>query len=324
METLLFWLFGATAVGAGLVSVSRKNAVASAVWLVVLFFGLAGTFVLLEAYFVAVVQILVYAGAIMVLFLFVIMLLDLRSDELRAHAGPKMRLPGILLSALFLLASVSVVRTAAEGEDAERVADRVSASLLLPAPPQDPSKPIAAVPIPAAPPPAFVDLVERRPVDLPLSKDLAARFAPARGGVPGGDLAPSRARTGTVPLDGKAVALVVALTPAGEATAWLDRDGDGAVSESEAVLPAGEPVRGEGGASVLLRLPLSAGADLPALEVAVRRGGLAAQPGGRPDGAPIAIGKALYDEWALPFEVTSVLLLGAIFGAVVLTKRKLS
>ena len=70
-----------------MIAISRKNAVASALWLVLMFFGLAGTYVLLEAYFVAVIQILVYAGAIMVLFLFVIMLLDLRSEELAVTGG---------------------------------------------------------------------------------------------------------------------------------------------------------------------------------------------------------------------------------------------
>src|SRR3989449_7483514 len=63
--------------GSGLLCITRKNPIASALWLVVTLFALAALFVLLDAQFIAVLQVLVYAGAIMVLFLFVIMLLNL-------------------------------------------------------------------------------------------------------------------------------------------------------------------------------------------------------------------------------------------------------
>jgi NADH-quinone oxidoreductase subunit J len=65
-----------------LLMILQKNPVGSALSLVLSFFSLAGLYVLLEAHFVAAVQILVYAGAIMVLFIFVIMLLNLKNDEL--------------------------------------------------------------------------------------------------------------------------------------------------------------------------------------------------------------------------------------------------
>ncbi|HVG93758.1 MAG TPA: NADH-quinone oxidoreductase subunit J, partial [Planctomycetota bacterium] len=90
----LFVLFGAVAVVSALLAVTRKNAVAAATWLVLMFFGLAAVFVLLEAYFTAVVQVVVYAGAIMVLFLFVIMLLDLKEADLRAASGPRLKIAG--------------------------------------------------------------------------------------------------------------------------------------------------------------------------------------------------------------------------------------
>jgi NADH-quinone oxidoreductase subunit J len=77
MISLLFWGFGGVAVVAALLCVTRTSAVASALWLVVTMFSLAAIYVLLDAQFIAVIQILVYAGAIMVLFLFVIMLLNL-------------------------------------------------------------------------------------------------------------------------------------------------------------------------------------------------------------------------------------------------------
>jgi len=109
MTQALFYVFAITAIAAAVLSISRKNAVASALWLVLMFFGLAGIYVLLEAYFVAAIQILVYAGAIMVLFLFVIMLLDLRSDELANLGPPRFRFLGLLAAAAFLALAVGVV-----------------------------------------------------------------------------------------------------------------------------------------------------------------------------------------------------------------------
>src|SRR6185295_13093750 len=76
--------------GSALLCITRKNPVASALWLVVTLFALAALFVLLDAQFIAVLQILVYAGAIMVLFLFVIMLLNLGRPgptDIRGPAG---------------------------------------------------------------------------------------------------------------------------------------------------------------------------------------------------------------------------------------------
>lgn len=80
MSELFWWLFASLAVGGGLGTVTRKNPVASLLFLVVTFFGLAAIYVLLGAHFLGAVQIIVYAGAIMVLFLFVIMLLNLGHD----------------------------------------------------------------------------------------------------------------------------------------------------------------------------------------------------------------------------------------------------
>lgn len=92
MSPFLFYFFAAlTLIFAGAV-VANRNPVASALCLVVSFLGLAALFVGLDAYFIAVIQVLVYAGAVMVLFLFIIMLLDLKAEERRkinlpAYAG---------------------------------------------------------------------------------------------------------------------------------------------------------------------------------------------------------------------------------------------
>jgi NADH-quinone oxidoreductase subunit J len=77
---LLWWVFASLAVGGAIGMVTRKNPVASLLFLVLTFFSLAAIYVLLGAHFIAAIQIIVYAGAIMVLFLFVIMLLNLGHD----------------------------------------------------------------------------------------------------------------------------------------------------------------------------------------------------------------------------------------------------
>ena len=76
MEGILFWVCGLLMVFGGLMMVVQRSAVVSAVWLIFAFVCAAGIFALLSAPFLAIMQILVYAGAIMVLFLFVIMMLQ--------------------------------------------------------------------------------------------------------------------------------------------------------------------------------------------------------------------------------------------------------
>src|SRR5881628_312424 len=86
MEAALFYIFAGLTLLSGLMVVANpfsRNPVTSAMFLVATIGALAGLFVLLHAFFLAAVQVLVYAGAVMVLFLFVIMLLDLRAEERR-------------------------------------------------------------------------------------------------------------------------------------------------------------------------------------------------------------------------------------------------
>ncbi len=78
---LLFYLFAFMAAGGALSVVLQRNPVYSVLSIITAFFGLAGLYVLLEAPFVAVVQIVIYAGAIMVLFLFVVMLLNVPRED---------------------------------------------------------------------------------------------------------------------------------------------------------------------------------------------------------------------------------------------------
>ena len=75
--TFHFYLFGLIALASAIAFVTRKSPVAAAMWLVMVMFALAALYVMLDAQFVGMMQVLVYAGAIMVVFLFVVMLLNL-------------------------------------------------------------------------------------------------------------------------------------------------------------------------------------------------------------------------------------------------------
>jgi len=83
MQLALFWIFAALTLLFAVGVVLFRSPVSSAMSLVMSFVGLAALFVTLDAYFIGVVQVLVYAGAVMVLFLFIIMLLDLRAEGRR-------------------------------------------------------------------------------------------------------------------------------------------------------------------------------------------------------------------------------------------------
>ncbi|MES2707988.1 MAG: NADH-quinone oxidoreductase subunit J [Verrucomicrobiota bacterium] len=108
MPSVLFYIFAAVMLGFGLLVVVLRNPVSNALALAVSFLGLAALFVSLNAYFIGIIQILVYAGAVMVLFLFIIMLLDIQAEQRR-----KLNLPavagGMVLVAAFGLQLVSVL-----------------------------------------------------------------------------------------------------------------------------------------------------------------------------------------------------------------------
>lgn len=108
MPPLLFYLFALITLGFGLLVVTGRNPVTCALALAASFVGLAALFLSLDAYFIGVIQILVYAGAVMVLFLFIIMLLDIKTEE-----GKKLNLPaivsGVLLAVLLTLQIAAVV-----------------------------------------------------------------------------------------------------------------------------------------------------------------------------------------------------------------------
>jgi NADH-quinone oxidoreductase subunit J len=119
---LLFYLFAGAAVAGALLVVSQRNPVYSVLALIASFFGLSGLYVLLEAPFVAVVQIIIYAGAIMVLFLFTVMLLNVPREDAaewdQAHPLYRpmaVRIGGVLALLLALELGWALARTAGLG-----------------------------------------------------------------------------------------------------------------------------------------------------------------------------------------------------------------
>src|SRR3954468_8312425 len=102
MPAVLFYIFAVMTLLFGVAVVACRNPVASALSLVVSFAGLAALFVSLDAYFIGVIQILVYAGAVMVLFLFIIMLLDIKVEALRKINAPAV-IGGGVLALIFIV-----------------------------------------------------------------------------------------------------------------------------------------------------------------------------------------------------------------------------
>ncbi|HKQ40374.1 MAG TPA: NADH-quinone oxidoreductase subunit J [Verrucomicrobiae bacterium] len=100
---IFFIAFALLALGCGLLVITNRNPVNSAMFLVLTIGSLAGLFVVLNAFFLAAVQVLVYAGAVMVLFLFVIMLLDLKEEQRRTIRKFSLALGGLAVAAVAFL-----------------------------------------------------------------------------------------------------------------------------------------------------------------------------------------------------------------------------
>ena len=108
MPPALFYIFAAITLLFGIGVVVCRNPVASALSLVMSFVGLAALFISLDAYFIGVIQILVYAGAVMVLFLFIIMLLDIKAEAHR-KVNPAAVLGGAALAIIFTVQLCTVL-----------------------------------------------------------------------------------------------------------------------------------------------------------------------------------------------------------------------
>lgn len=109
VQSLVFYLFSAVAVAAAVMVISARNPVHSVLFLILAFFNAAGLFVLMGAEFIAMILVVVYVGAVAVLFLFVVMMLDIRFAEMRQGFLQYLPLGGligvVLLAELLVIAS---------------------------------------------------------------------------------------------------------------------------------------------------------------------------------------------------------------------------
>src|ERR671928_846353 len=102
MSEVVFYIFAVAAIISATLCILQKNPVSAALWLVSTMFSLAAIYVLLNAQFIAAIQVLVYAGAVMVLFLFVIMLLNL------GHPASDLRGPSTVAAAVVIVGLLAV------------------------------------------------------------------------------------------------------------------------------------------------------------------------------------------------------------------------
>jgi NADH-quinone oxidoreductase subunit J len=111
ITTILFILLSVLAIGSALMVITRKNPLHSVLYLVITFFAISGHYILLNAQFLAIVNIIVYAGAIMVLFLFVVMLMNLNA-EVEPQKNRLAQIAGVISGgSLFLVIIAALVKS---------------------------------------------------------------------------------------------------------------------------------------------------------------------------------------------------------------------
>src|SRR3981189_1106832 len=108
---ILFWVLSAMALFSAIMVLLSKNPVHSVLWLIVVFFAISGHYVLLNAQFLAIVNLIVYAGAIMVLFLFVIMLMNLDAEN-EPQKNKWLKIAGVIGGGALLLVLVAALKDA--------------------------------------------------------------------------------------------------------------------------------------------------------------------------------------------------------------------
>lgn len=108
---ILFWTLSVLALFSALMVITSKNPVYSVIWLIMVFFAISGHYLLLNAQFLAIVNIIVYAGAIMVLFLYVLMLMDLKK-ETEPQKNRWIKLAGAVAGGCLLLVLVAALKKA--------------------------------------------------------------------------------------------------------------------------------------------------------------------------------------------------------------------
>jgi NADH-quinone oxidoreductase subunit J len=108
---ILFWVLSIVALFSALMVIISKSPMHSVIWLIIVFFAISGHYLLLNAQFLAIVNIIVYAGAIMVLFLYVLMLMDLKK-ETEPQKSRWVKLAGAVAGGSLLLVLVAALKKA--------------------------------------------------------------------------------------------------------------------------------------------------------------------------------------------------------------------
>ncbi len=108
---ILFWFLSVLALFSAIMVVVSKNPIHSVLWLIFVFFAISGHYILMNAQFLAIVNLIVYAGAIMVLFLFVIMLMNLNAD-MEPQKNKWLKIAGVIAGGSLLLVLVAALKHA--------------------------------------------------------------------------------------------------------------------------------------------------------------------------------------------------------------------
>ena len=113
IAVILFWLLSALSIGCALMLITAKNPVHSVLWLIGTFFTISGHYILMNAQFLAIVNIIVYAGAIMVLFLFVVMLMNLNTG-IEPQKNKLLQFAGVLSGGCLFLVIIAALTKSGE------------------------------------------------------------------------------------------------------------------------------------------------------------------------------------------------------------------
>lgn len=109
LDVVLFFIFGTVAAITAVIMITRSNPVISALFLVLNFASLAGLYLTLNAQFIAVTQVIVYAGAIMVLFLFVLMLLRPENEKKFLELNPKIKIFAMIIASIVFIQLLYII-----------------------------------------------------------------------------------------------------------------------------------------------------------------------------------------------------------------------
>lgn len=127
---ILFWFLSLLALGSAVMVIASKNPVHSILWLIIVFFAISGHYILMNAQFLAIVNIIVYAGAIMVLFLFVVMLMNLNADSEPPMKNNLMRIAALVSGSALMLVIIGALKNSDQFIQHQKITSGTEAGLI--------------------------------------------------------------------------------------------------------------------------------------------------------------------------------------------------